>query len=555
MFGIMGAPLVSLSLRFPTRKFSDKLFFVGCLIPIVETIYLLVTRSSFYTYLNGIPITDSKGWFSCVKSLAYSNSWPLENEDWCLRRPFYPLIAAQIFKVTPSLNYYFILCSMIFSVILFFTIIQIRRLFGDVAGWTGILGASGLWLVYGATHTLSEQVGISFGTLALGLFLHYLHGNGSSSLYIGSIFFLVAQLTRPGNVFSYLIPFLLVLLFENQKVRMLIHLGFFVYLPLGVLILLVRKLMGLPNFMHSGNSWATIYGLQFDNQFWSSAYSILPEGVTGEIEVWEFIRKAVVDDIKKHPFNIIESVSANVLNVVDIGPLNLPIFTLLLVFFVYSVYCTSKKSILPRRLLVLIIFVLSTELVTYGVSYNSEPIRTMSTTLIFASVIIVSPISILLRFSWLASRISFSESQKIVSESSKRGHWLVPTSMVFIVSLIVSLVNTSSPRNLYLSSGPENECSYQISISDYPSKFIQQQNLRNILGKNGEWWIDTIANLETGSFVLITSTDRMNNTRDSSVYLRNNLIGDLRRGDRLCVVTSKDQNLSALGFQEGTIIR
>ena len=533
-------------------KFSDKLFFLSSFLPIAETIYLLSGRFSFYTFLNGIPITDSKVWFGCIKGLAYNGSWPVESEDWCLRRPFYPLVASQIYKVVPSLDVYFIFCSTIFTLILLFAVTQIRKVCGDFAGWITILGSSALWFVYGATQTLSEQAGITLGTLGLGFFMRYIHANQNSNLYLGSIFFLIAQLTRPGNVFSYMVPFLILVLFGNQRMRVLVRLIAFSYLPLVILVVSVRKFMGIPNFMHSGNTWATIYGLQFDNQSWAASYSILPKDISGEIAIWDFIKQRTLQDIAENPLNIPTSILNNAWNITNFWPLNPPIFLVLFVLFTYCIIFVYKNSILQAKFLVLVILALISELITYGISYNSDPIRTMSTTLIFSATIIALPISAFFRYKWLSSRKIFQETKTLTRSGSRALLWFV--TVFALIAFSVSLFTPQGPQNEYSVSNIDDGCKFRITLSDFPSSFVQQQDLQSIRGTHGEWWVGAIERLGTGSLLLVTSVDETGAARDSSIYLRNYYVGDLRKGAVICVKPSKDSTLSELGFQEGFLL-
>ncbi len=534
-------------------KVSDLLFSLGSLIPVIETLYLILSRSSFYIYLNGIPLNDSKVWYGCIKSLVLSNSWPVENVDWCLRRPFYPLIASQIYKLVPNLNIYFLVFSFLFSIILFFTIKELRRFAGDFAALIGLLCATLLWLVYGATQTLSEQVGISLGTLSFCFFLRYVSSTQTHALYFGSVFLLIAQLTRPGNVFSYVIPFLLVVLYENRKFISLLRLIVVCYLPLVALVALIRKIFDIPNFMHSGNTWATIYGLQFGNQSWSASYSILPDGLTTEPEIWDYIREFTIEDIKSHPFNIIDSIFRNIFNIVNFGPLNLQIFVVLFSIFIFSLYHSYRLAILPLRLIFLIVFVSVTELLTYGLSYNSDPIRTMSTSLVLTCSLIAIPISAILRFYWLGSRTTVNSS-RVVDLKRFEISTLVMVSVFCTVGIFSSLSTPKSPNTFSATRG-ENSCSQKIVLSDIPSKYVQHQNLTDIVGKHGEWWISSINDLKSGSLLLVTSIDEDGSTHDTSIYLADVEVGELSRGDILCIQESKTLSVTQLGFQEGFVAR
>lgn len=542
-----------MKLKSTSWQFLDKIFFFSCLIPIIETLYLLSGRLSFYTFLNGIPITDSKGWFGCIKSLAYTGSWPAESVDWCLRRPFYPIFASQIYKFMPSLDAYFIICSTAFTLILMFTVTQVRKIGGDLAGWVVILGSSALWFVYGATQTLSEQAGITLGTLGLGYFMRYLLTHQNINLYMGSIFFLTAQMTRPGNVFCYMFPVFLVVLFANQRMKVLAQLIAVSYMPLAILVVTVRNYMGIPNFMHSGNTWATIYGLQFDNQSWAASYSILPKNVSGEIAIWSYIKDRTLQNIFEHPLNIPKSVLQNIWNIIDFGPLNLPIFLILVSVFSYSFIYIYRKSILPGNLMVLVLFALISELLTFGVSYNSEPIRTMSTSLIFSTTLIVLPLSAFIRYNWLSSKIKFQTVEPAQVQNFSFRTLFVPGLVILALSL--QLFIPQGPRNLYVASRDDDQCEFQITLRDFPSSFVQQQDLERIRGTHGEWWIESIQKLGTGSFLLTTSVDDFGATRDSSIYLRKYFVGDLRNGDTICVLKSQVGALSELGFQEGILMR
>jgi hypothetical protein len=552
---VVGPPLAVIETGIFKKISSIRLIYLACTLPIIESLYLILSRSSFYTYMNGIPVTDSKGWFGCIKSLAYTNSWPVESEDWCLRRPLYPLIASRVFRVVPNLDLFFISFSLIYSLTLYFTVKQVRKIGGDLSAWVAIFGAASLWFVYGATQTLSEQVGLILGTLGIAFFFKYLVNFEMKSLYFGTYFFCIAQSARPGNVFSYLFPILLILLIEQRKIIGILRLSLFCYLPLILSVFAIRRIFSIPNFMHSGNSWATIYGLQFDNQPWTASYEALPKGITGETQIWDYIKKVTLSDVKENPFNIPISILKNSMNVVNFGPLNLVSSSLILLVFVLSLVYVYKKAILPVNLIVIVVVVPITELLTYGISYFSEPIRTMSTTLIFSAVLLSLPISSILRYMWLSSRTTVGHS--IASSPTHTQRSKIALIFFALSLLFVYPVGTPSSPNLFLMAKHADRCAFEITINDYPSKYIQQQDLNKIEGKYGEWWSPLISQLNQGSFVLITSVDSLGNSHDSSVYLENTPVGALKRGDIICIsrLDEENQTLSSLGFNHAFILK
>ena len=527
---------------------------MACILPVLETLYLILSRSSFYTYMNGIPVTDSKAWFGCIKSLAYTNSWPVESEDWCLRRPLYPLIASRVFKIIPNLDLYFLFFSLIYSRTLLFAVRHVLRLCGNLSAWVAVFGAAFLWFVYGATQTLSEQVGLILGTLGMAYFFKYLLNFELRTLYFGTYFFCIAQSARPGNAFSYLFPVLFILLIEKRKYLGLAKISLYCYLPLIISVFAIRRIFNTPDFMHSGNSWATIYGLQFDNQPWTASYEALPKGISGEIQIWEYIKNLTLNDIRDNPFNIPISILKNLANIVDFGPLNLMSFSILVMVLIISIIYGYKRNILPVRLILLVVIVPITELLTFGISYFSEPIRTMSTTLIFSAVLLSLPISAIFRYLWLGSRTTIRNVMELPPVASSNNKFPLILLVAFILA-IYPIGKPSSP-NSFLIPINNQRCSIEITINDYPSKYIQQQDLNRIEGKYGEWWSPLIRQLNKGSFVLITSVDSSGRTHDSSVYLENKPVGSLMRGDVICVTNFNDENqvLSSLGFNRAFIL-
>lgn len=538
------------------RKVSSiRIIHLACTLPILETLYIILSRSSFYTYMNGIPISDSKGWFGCVKSLAYTNSWPVESEDWCLRRPLYPLIASRVFKITPNLDLFFLSFSMIYSLILLFAVRQVVRMCGNLSAWVAVFVAASLWFVYGATQTLSEQVGLILGTLGMAFFFKYLLNFELRTLYFGTFFFCTAQSVRPGNLFSYLFPILMILLIEKRKYIGLAKLSLYCYLPLILSVFAIRRIFNTPNFMHSGNSWATIYGLQFGNKPWTASYEALPKGITGEIQIWEYIKDLTLKDIQVNPLNIPISVLKNLANIVDFGPLDLASFSILLVVLIYSLFYAYKKGILPFKLILLVIIVPITELLTYGISYFSEPIRTMSTTLIFSAVLMSLPISASLRYLWLGSRATVGNVTESPPESSRNTKF----PLIFFLAFILAIypIGPHPSPNKYVIPKNSQRCLIEITLNDYPSKYIQQQDLNKIVGKFGEWWSPLIGQLSGGSFVLITSVDSLGRTHNTSIYLEHKSVGSLKRGDVICIanINGEDKILSSLGFIRAFILQ
>ena len=550
----MESSLVSIRTSILKKVSSIRLIHLACILPVLETLYLILSRSSFYTYMNGIPVTDSKGWFGCIKSLAYTNSWPVESEDWCLRRPLYPLIASRVFKIIPNLDLYFLFFSLIYSLTLLFAVRHVLRLCGNLSAWVAVFGAAFLWFVYGATQTLSEQVGLILGTLGMAYFFKYLLNFELRTLYFGTYFFCIAQSARPGNAFSYLFPVLFILLIEKRKYLGLAKISLYCYLPLIISVFAIRRIFGTPNFMHSGNSWATIYGLQFDNQPWTASYEALPKGISGEIQIWEYIKNLTLNDIRDNPFNIPISILKNLANIVDFGPLNLMSFSILVMVLIISIIYGYKRNILPVRLFLLVVIVPITELLTFGISYFSEPMRTMSTTLIFSAVLLSLPISAIFRYLWLGSRTTIRNVMELPPAASSNNKFPLILLVAFILA-IYPIGKPSSP-NSFLIPINNQRCSIEITINDYPSKYIQQQDLNRIEGKYGEWWSPLIRQLNKGSFVLITSVDSSGRTHDSSVYLENKPVGSLKRGDVICVTNFNDENqvLSSLGFNRAFIL-
>lgn len=537
------------------RNFSSiRPIHLACTLPMLETLYIILSRTSFYTYMNGIPISDSKGWFGCIKSLAYTESWPVESEDWCLRRPLYPLIASRVFKIAPNLDLFFLSFSLIYSLTLFFAVRQVLRLCGNLSGWVAVFGAASLWFVYGATQTLSEQVGLILGTLGMAYFFKYLINFELKTLYIGTYFFCIAQSARPGNAFSYLFPILFIILIEKRKYIGLAKLSLYCYLPLIISVFAIRRIFNTPNFMHSGNSWATIYGLQFDNQPWTASYEALPKGISSEIQIWEYIKNLTLNDIQDNPFNIPVSILKNLANIVDFGPLNAMSFSILMMVLITSIIYVYKRNILPLRLILLVVIVPITELLTFGISYFSEPIRTMSTTLIFSAVLLSLPISVIFRYLWLGSRTTISNVMELPPIASSNTKFPLILLAAFILG-IYPIGKPSSP-NSFLIPINNQRCSIEITMNDYPSKYIQQQDLNKIVGKYGEWWSPLIRQLNNGSFLLIASVDSSGRTHDSSVYLEDKPVGSLKRGDVICVASYNDDNkiLSSLGFNRAFIL-
>ena len=241
-------------------------------------------------------------------------------------------------------------------------------------------------------------------------------------------------------------------------------------------------------------------------------------------------------------------------NFLQTQALNLISFSILLMVLVISIIYVYKRNILPVRIFLLVVIVPITELLTFGISYFSEPIRTMSTTLIFSAVLLSLPISAIFRYLWLGSRTTIRNVMELPPVASSNNKFLLILLVAFILA-IYPIGKPSSP-NSFLIPMKNQRCSIEITINDYPSKYIQQQDLNRIEGKYGEWWSPLIRQLNKGSFVLITSVDSSGRTHDSSVYLENKPVGSLMRGDVICVTNFNDENqvLSSLGFNRAFIL-
>jgi hypothetical protein len=177
----------------------------------------------------------------------------------------------------------------------------------------------------------------------------------------------------------------------------------------------------------------------------------------------------------------------------------------------------------------------------------------MSSSLVFSAALIMWPISALLRFRWLSSRSVFLS--RVGNPRQGLDYRIYIILILVLLAIVLSPFESRGSKNLFTNLPNDNQCQSLIKLNDFPSRYVQQQNLKDIRGTHGEWWIESIERLGGGSFLLTTSVDQSGSSRDQSIYLRNSLIGDLQKGDSICIFPAKDQTLAEIGFQEGNLLR
>lgn len=478
-----------------------------------------------------LPVSDAAGWFSCTKSLALFGALPVNDEEWCLRRPFFPSISSWIYRIFPHLELFLLAYELIFAAILIALVWQHYRL-NPILIYFLTPFALLTWNRYGSGQTMSESLGLIFEVLFLVYFLKFWN-SGKLEFLLGAFYLaVIGQMTRSGNLLVSLLP--LTFLFWNRRLltnRLMIQFGFMVG-SLIATILIAQKFINSV-FMTAGNTWGTIYSLQFGNRSWNSAYEKVPQGLT-DSQTWSLVKKLTIEDIKLHPTNIIKSMIENSISFIRQTPNEILKFNvqnfyitfwiLVAIYLIYTAFRAQRKSVF----LTLSLFLL-TDLLFYTASWKSDPYRAMSGSILISLMCL-----------GLLSKQPKNTDKSIFSYYLKTGKFvtyiLIIPILIFIPFMSKSVSNKLQPDFLR-----------DIKLSQY-------QFTRNIENITGTWWKELVDQLPPGYLYESVYIQNGKPFRDN-FYIKASEKKYLGKKDLLLckVADSKYANiLTGLGFYEAT---
>lgn len=524
--------------------------FVFALAPVIETLFQLLFKNSIYMSMGGVAVSDSSAWLGCIKSLASGHQWPVDDRDWCMRRPLYPILCSIFFKIFPSINFYFIFISILCGVVLYKMIGTITCAYGKLCSTVVSISLLILWWEFAATQTMSEQFGLIFSLLSLNYFTKYTLSRRDRDLLYFSFFIFMAQLIRPGNFFFFIFPVLLLFLYSNSRMKSFLSLIFGVLIPFLSIIFLIRKSWGISNFLNSGNSWATLYGLQHGNNSWGYLYSQIPSNLSSEGEIWGFARESTVASFVKNPFAIPKSMLSNIFDLFDYHHATWIILATLAILFLATTFTALRNKILPFPIGWAIGFVLFTEILTYGFSAKADPIRTMSTSTIYLVLMLSMPMQMIIKKGYA----SHSFDMTLLGKPSKPND-KVRNFIIIVVSFGLVLLPTNLEKSASVfSESKQSNCSYFVTIGSYPSSLIQAQNIKLVQAPINAWWGPILASFGYGTIVSISARNRESQWRKFNLIIENVGVNRLKSGQRYCVSKTQTQNQNQIGFFSATLV-
>ncbi len=471
------------------RYINFALSSLPALLPLIFASVVVVTKIPIYNNIFGMPMSDSQGWFACIKSLAYFNQWDVQNMEWCNRRPYYPMLASIPYRISGNLEIYFLITSTVFGICIRVLQSELKNVFSNFFHFLFIAGLLCTWFIFGAVQILTEQYGIMLTTLTCAFFLRFLRTQKSKDLYVFAICLLIAQQIRPANSLLYLVPIILCLRYSKSgTVKSFVRLIFGIYVPILSLPLFIRDFSGQDSFMHGLNKWFTIYALQFGNIRWGDAYNAIPRTITSDIEQGAYLRDQVLSSIGTNPLAILSSVIQNLASLA-IQPFANPkifwwipsiaILAIAILMFPRIIHFFAINRNEPLLSLMTLILILS-EVIHVGMFYKSDFIRTLSTSYIFTGLLVFLVLDNI-RFDKFAN---FVEAPLQLRHRTAYGKFIF---FSFLPLFLVLMFVAHTPNRQLATPGfqtTSGECSTLISFEAQKSGLVQIEEIRDWSNKS-----------------------------------------------------------------------
>jgi hypothetical protein len=274
-------------------------------------------------------LSDSSGHVNCMiqyKDFFFSKV-NLTPDQWCLRRPTYPIIMS-IFAIFDShivqlvilFNALLSSFSFLYLTNIFTSHVKTSKLF--IGTYFILFSLISLRLIFSAGP---ESLALSISTLALAFTLRGIYGGDSKSIIFASGLTLLAYEIRPGNPIFVILMFLFTITTLRNYFKTFFSLGLtflFIYvMPRSILVI-----MDIPNGYHSGNFWGTIYGLVSPKAYgYVDAYSDFAQlnNNLGEINLWSLAKSASLDLFVANPKVAIDQFLINILSFANKGSIEL----------------------------------------------------------------------------------------------------------------------------------------------------------------------------------------------------------------------------------------
>jgi hypothetical protein len=547
---------------------SDPISFTLPIIGFAFVLFLIGSNYSINLSMSGMPVSDANGWSSCMRALSIFGEWPENVKSWCYRRPLFPITAQFLYYISGSIHAYLILVNLLFFLTQYFFLKTLKNFSNKLGILLIWFFSTWYWINFASTQIMSEQLGLILG-LAGTLFLwKYLFDKTNIHFGILSISFLfLAQAVRPGNLLVFLLPMFLIL-FDCRKSFRNVLLK--ISLPLISIFLIIfgySRVVAGKDFMSSGNSWSTIYGLTKDNSSWDVAYKDIDSTGLSESEFWGEVRRNAIQQIRDNPETFLNNIFSNgydfySLYFFRIMELTHPaqdgkiIINLLIGFII--IFSVIRLIRIPHqrvdvRFLIGFAFLFISEFFFYGISLLSDPVRAMSS----SAILFISMLFIIVLPTKDKKAIKHKQSTKGKLPNSDKGTNLQILSRNYLSALtpvwtlILLLILTpigSSPDYGVRKLCPDNS----VAVSREGLTMRKKSDITNIV-KN-YWWFEVVNAVPEGFYLQGFSINKQQAPVSRSFFIP---------GDQsvpnigvICIAPSDfyQEDLQKISFIPGTIV-
>ena len=420
-------------------------------LPVLPLVYFLFVRLANipnYDSIGVLSYKDAAAWKLCAKALSLTGSFPDGYGNWCNRRPFFAEISGVLFRLTGSDFMVLLILTLIFCASLFFLIRELDGLLGVLSQAIVVVLSLILWLLFGANLFLSESLAIPIGLTFVTLILNFIRTQSILSLSCAAFSVSLLQNTRPSNFFLILVPLFFLAIYRKNRQ------GFVPVIVATIspflLISLAGKITRISEYNNAGNAWATLYGLFHKNSDWTLAYAKLSQSATkSDYEVSKRIEELVLIGLREDPLqsvmNFIFSLISNLSSMIISDhlfflPDNLAIpfigslLSILLFIFIAWRIVKLRFGSVHLGAFTLALSVTTTTVLSYATFWKSEASRVLSSTLIFALIILLIP--------------TFRSNKTIHSSEEKRSSTKIVVAMMCTIVIGVLLIASNhSDRN------------------------------------------------------------------------------------------------------------
>jgi hypothetical protein len=474
------------------------------LAPVILNSLAIHTKPSTALSMGGMQVSDANGWNACIKSIAIFSEFPVGANDWCLRRPLYPLIAGFEFQLFQSTATLLVFNSFLFGLVSVWSYIHVRHFLGRFLGLF-LLGYQWIyWERFASTQTMTESFGLILGTIALGFVCKEFKIQSFQNIAYLATTISFINLVRPGNLLVYILPFLLLLgtRYSKSRIQLTLFLVAVISIP-HIFIRLVAKLVGINNFLHGGNSWATLYGLIVGNQDWTAAYSISgAKNVANEIELWNLVREASLKSLSENPFDLVFNTLANVTyfltKQVPFFPTTsvfsyIPrfVYLFLMLFFAWKLFMFSKKKTVAIQVRLVVVVTICSTFLFYGILLKSDPFRALSSTQALFLFLCLLTLS---KTRKIEKDKKFSKTKELHCLPKGVVSSTIPT-LFCIVLIVISFKQFDSPMLV-----PRNNCAVEGEF-EIVDGTLEYKNVSEIELPGRYWWEDVISKLPNGYLI------------------------------------------------------